>query len=228
MKERMVWVKTNNMPLFYLTIFFLFLPFTLAAQYERYLEFEHLYPGCTDDEESTIYGGTYPDKCPDELNLPIFPGGGDIELTRFVHHNIEYPDVVDSTTAATDSTPAITHRPKGIVYVEVVVDRCGRATRQEVVQSVNEIYDQEALRIMKNMPVFKPGAIDGVRVKVALVIPVYFTRDELKKEKEYFNYDYYENENSNDGNYNYDDYQYDDYNYNNNNDGMNYDDYNSY
>jgi TonB family protein len=211
--------------IFLFAFFFLSVPYTLTAQYERYLEFEHLYPECVDEEESTIYGGTYPNKWPDGLNLPVFPGGGDVELTRFVHHNIEYPDVVDSITPATDSSPAVTYRPKGIVYVEIVVDRCGRATRQKVVQSVAEAYDEEAMRIMRNMPVFKPGSIDGVRVKVALVIPVYFTRDELKKEKVYDYYDYYEGEDGNFDHYNYDG---DDYNYDNYDDGVKYDDYNSY
>lgn len=168
----------------------------VSAQFEYLSQYEALYPGCIDNQESPIYGGTYPQKWPKDLNLPEFPGGGDVQLTRFVFSNVEYPDVVDSITPGpTPDSDSIIYRPKGIVYVQVVVDRCGRPTRQEVVQSVNEAYDMEALRIMQNLPVFKPGAINGERVKVALLIPVYFTKNTLKKkvEEEYYNVDDYEN-----------------------------------
>ena len=166
--------------------FFLFASGTLFAQYDYLLEFEELYPGCVDDEESVIFGARYPNKWPSELNPPVFPGGGDIQLTRWVHSNIEYPDVVDYVTRK---------RIKGVVYIEVVIDRCGRPTRQRVVNSVDELYDLEALRIMENLPVFKPGSINGERVKVALMIPVHFTRNTLPKRKDVeveYNYDDYD------------------------------------
>ena len=157
-----------------------------AQSFESLREFEELYPDCVDGEESVIFGGRYPNPWPRDLNLPVFPGGGDIQLIRFVHSNIEYPDVVDFRTR---------ERIKGIVYVEVVIDRCGRATRQRVVNSVDELYDMEALRIMENLPVFKPGALYGERVKVALTIPVHFTRNTLPKKRRsdyYYDYDYYD------------------------------------
>ena len=64
----------------------LLMPFLVSAQ-EDYTKYEALYPGCVDDAGSTIY---YPNKWPADLELPVFPGG-DIELTRFVNQNIEYP-----------------------------------------------------------------------------------------------------------------------------------------
>ena len=171
---------------FFLSLFFLFFVLgTLFAQYEYLAEFENLYPGCEDNEESIIFGGSYPNKWPKGLNLPVFPGGGDIQLTRYVNSNIDYPDVVDFATR---------ERAKGVVRVEVVIDRCGRATRQRLIESVDHLYDMEALRIMENLPVFKPGALDGERVKVALTIPVYFTRNTLPKKKhvEEYNYEDYD------------------------------------
>ncbi len=175
--------------LFLFLFFLLFTSEILLAQYEYLLEFEELYPGCIDNEESTIYGGSYPNEWPKELNLPVFPGGGEVQLTRFVHSNIDYPDVMISDSDTTEI------RLKGIVYVEVVIDRCGRATRQKIVNPVDELYDQEALRIMTNLPVFKPGSLDGERVKVALVVPVYFTRSTLPKKKQpeqEYNYEDYD------------------------------------
>lgn len=161
----------------------LLMPFLVSAQ-EDYTKYETLYPGCVDDVGSVIY---YPNKWPADLELPEFPGG-DIELTRFVNQNIEYPDVVDSVTV--DSLGNETqHRPKGVVLVGFYVDRCGRARDLQIVQSVNEAYDNEALRILESLPVFKPGALYGERVKVGLIVPVHFLRNEMPKkpvEDEYY------------------------------------------
>lgn len=172
-------------------LIFLFSSLTLwAGQYD---EFENLYPGCADNQESTIYGGTY-GSWPKNLLLPEFPGGGDVELTRFVHDNLMYPEVIESYDSLTNQ-PVLA---KGVVAVQVVIDRCGRATRQEILQSVNDLYDEEALRIMNGLPVFKPADLDGVRVKCALIIPVRFNRSKaLPKEEEIIEFD---------ENYNFDDW----------------------
>jgi len=173
---------------FFVSLFFLlFTAGTSFAQYDYLLEFEHLYPDCVDDGAgATIYGGSYPNKWPKGLELPEFPGGGEVQFTRFIHSNTDYPDVVDEAG----------ERLKGVVYVEIVIDRCGRATKQKVVQSIHDDYDAEALRIMTNLPVFKPGAVNGMRVQVALVVPVFFTRNTLPKKKhvedQEYNYDDYD------------------------------------
>lgn len=191
--------------------------FSLNAQ--DHSEFENLYPNCVDNQESTIYGGTY-GNWPRELILPDFPGGGDVEFTRYVHSNIEYPHVVESfeyTNGGKDSSEVLA---KGTVAIQIVVDRCGRATRQEIVQSVNDEYDEEALRIMQGLPVFKPGELRGIRVKVAMIIPVHFNRTKMPPppESEYMEYDwdsddydsgYDDSSNSSSGG-KYDDLQWDD------------------
>ncbi len=147
--------------------------FALWAQDNLYGEFEDLYPDCIDNQESKIYGGTY-GRWPEGLNLPEFPHGGDVQLTRYVNDNMEYPHVVESTDSAGNEVLA-----KGVVAVQIVIDRCGRATRQEIIQSVNDEYDQEALRIMQGLPIFKPGDLYGERVKVALIVPVRFNRSKM-------------------------------------------------
>lgn len=147
-----------------------------AANLEKY---EKLYAGCVDNQESTIYGGTY-GAWPKNLILPEFPDGGDVEFTRFIYHNLTYPEVVESYDSVTKRPVLAT----GVVAVQIVIDRCGRATRQEIIQSVNEEYDQEALRIMNGLPVFRAGEIDGIRVKVAFIVPVKFSRTHLPPKTE--------------------------------------------
>jgi hypothetical protein len=159
----------------------LLIPTLSLAQYEgRLALYQDLYPGCVDNEETIIFGapdGLFTTKWPKKLVMPEFPGG-DVELARWVYNTIEYPDVRDPRADGPEN------RPKGIVQVEVVIDRCGRATKQQIIQSVTDLYDMEAIRITDNMPVFKPGSIDGERVKVSIIIPVYFTRNTLPKKKE--------------------------------------------
>ena len=142
-------------------------------------EFEKLYPGCVDNEESTIYGGTY-GAWPSRLILPEFPGGGDVEFTRYIYNNVDYPEVVEAYDSLTNE-PILA---KGVVAIQIVIDRCGRATRQEIIQSVNDEYDQAALGLMNNLPIFKPGEMDGMRVKTAFIVPVRFSKTRLPKKED--------------------------------------------
>ena len=201
-----------------LIIFQLFVATHLVAQ-DPYAQFEELYPGCIDNEESTIYGGTY-GKWPKELNLPEFPNGGDVQLIRFVHDNLEYPDVIESVEYSEDKKDSVVHLAKGTVAVQIVVDRCGKASRAEIIQSVNEAYDAEALRILSGLPTFKPGDLDGERVKVALIVPVHFSRSTMPPppESEYGDFwgdgdDWSDDSSSDDSSDSYDSYDSYDYNY---------------
>ena len=177
----------KNILLLLLTIFSL-VTLNVVAQ-DPYAEFEELYPGCVDNEDSPIYGGTY-GKWPTDLNLPEFPNGGDVQLIRFVHDNLEYPEVIESVEYSEDKKDSVVHLAKGTVAVQIVVDRCGRASRAEIIQSVNDAYDEEALRILSGLPVFKPGDLNGERVKVALIVPVHFSRSTMPPppESEYGDY----------------------------------------
>ena len=177
----------------HILVILLSLAFVVSSHAANLEQYESLYPGCVDNQESTIYGGTY-GAWPKNLILPEFPDGGDVQFTRFIHSNLTYPEVVESYDSLTKQ-PVLA---KGVVAVQIVIDRCGRATRQEIIQSVNDAYDEEALRIMNGLPVFKPGEMDGVRVKVAFIVPVKFSRSRpLPKTEEIIDFD---------ENYNFDDW----------------------
>ena len=204
----------NRFKLLILVLSFL-MECTVNLWADPYAEFEDLYPDCNDSYESTIYGGTY-GKWPKGLNPPEFPNGGDVSLTQYIHANLEYPHVVEGTDTVTGEEILA----KGTVAVQVVVDRCGRASRAEIIQSVNDEYDEEALRIVSGLPTFKPGDLDGERVKVALIIPVIFSRSSMPPppDSEYGDFwgdgdsssdDYYEDNSSSSGG-KYDNVQWDD------------------
>ena len=147
-------------------------------------EFVNLYPDCEDNEPSKIYE---PNEWPKGLRTPLFPNGGDIEFLRYIYDQLgkDYPDVVDSTVAATDDQPEKVYRAKGVVMVHITVDRCGKAVNPVVMESGNDAYDKAALKLMEKLPIFKPGALDGVRVKVGMLVPVKFSRSHLPTKYEW-------------------------------------------
>ena len=75
-------------------LFFSFvLQFTaLVAQDDSVLEYAHLFPNCIDNQESTIYGGTY-SEYPPEIEDAIFPGGGFVKMSQYIYSNTEMQPV---------------------------------------------------------------------------------------------------------------------------------------
>ena len=92
-----------------------------------------------------------------------FPGGMQ-SMNNFVQANLTYPD------------SAIQNGLSGTCYITFVVDVDGTMTNLRVVRGVKDcpICDQEALRVIRMMPNFKPGMKDGVPVKVTYNIPINF------------------------------------------------------
>ncbi|MEE1064300.1 MAG: energy transducer TonB [Paludibacteraceae bacterium] len=159
---------------------------------DRYGRFINLYPGCEDNEASEIYDAQ---KKKPGLILPIFPGGGEVEFSRYVFHHQQGIEVVDSVAAGKGPDGGdLQYLLRGTVLVRVTIDRCGKAVNPEIIKGVCEEYDTEALEIMSDLPIFKPGELDGIRVKVALTVPVYYTRKHPKPkrpEDEYYYDDTY-------------------------------------
>ena len=158
----------------------------ILAQTDRYL-YAPLYEGCVDDEPSPIYGGTY-NAYPKELIDAQFPGG-DVELSLFIHQNTERIEVYSGETDENGKALLVT----GEVLVQFVIDRCGKPGNFQIIQSLTEEQDAEALRIMEMLPIFKAATIDGYRVKSAYIAPVKFRwkhMPEPEPEPEYTD-DYY-------------------------------------
>ena len=159
---------------------------------DRYGRFVNLYPGCEDNEPSEIYDAQ---KKKPGLILPIFPGGGEVEFSRYVFHHQQGIEVVDSVAPGKGPDGGdLQYLLHGTVLVRVTIDRCGKAVNPEIIKGVCEEYDTEALEIMSDLPIFKPGELDGIRVKVALSVPVYYTRKHPKPkrpEDEYYYDDTY-------------------------------------
>lgn len=92
---------------------------------------------------------------------PEFPGGLQA-FYKFVGDNMKYP------------SQARRMGIEGRVYVQFVVDKDGNVTEVEAVKGIGAGCDEEAARVLKMSPKFKPGKQRGRPVKVRMVLPIIF------------------------------------------------------
>lgn len=93
--------------------------------------------------------------------MPSFPGG-DAALMSYISKNIKYPSI------------ATENGIQGRVICTFVINRDGKVTNAEVIRSVDPSLDKEALRVINNMPAWKPGKQRGKPVRVKYTLPIVF------------------------------------------------------
>lgn len=107
------------------------------------------------NESNKIFNGDDVDQ------QPSFPGGTNA-LNTFIVSNLKYP---------------VFAQEKGIqgrVVVKFIVEKDGSISNVEVDRSVNPGLDNEAMRVVKAMPKWIPGQINGKAVKVECSHPFVF------------------------------------------------------
>ena len=93
--------------------------------------------------------------------MPQFPGG-EAALMKYIQSHIQYPP-----TAAKNHV-------QGRVIVQFVVWKDGSVSEVNVVRSVDNDLDREAVRVCKTLPKFTPGRHNGKAVDVWYTVPVTF------------------------------------------------------
>ena len=63
---------------------------------------------------------------------------------------------------------------EGKVFVEFVINRDGKITEVKAIKGIGAGCDEEAMRVLKNAPAWKPGKQRGVPVRVKMVLPITF------------------------------------------------------
>ncbi|MFA5783064.1 MAG: energy transducer TonB, partial [Bacteroidales bacterium] len=94
--------------------------------------------------------------------MPAFDGGEEA-MYKWLGDNIKYPQVAKET--------GIT----GTVIVTFVVERDGSITNVVLLKGIGGGCDEEALRVVKNMPRWKVGKQNGIPVRVQFNLPIRFT-----------------------------------------------------
>jgi TonB family protein len=89
--------------------------------------------------------------------------GGDFARMKFLQNNIRYPK------EARDSGI------QGIVYLSFTVEKDGTISNITIRQSPNIYLSEEASRVVRLMPKWKPGSILGKPVRVQFTMPIKFT-----------------------------------------------------
>ncbi len=96
--------------------------------------------------------------------LPEFEGG-QTEMMRFLYKNIHYPSIARDNGI------------QGRVVLRFVVDELGKISDIVVLKDIGGGCAEEATRILKTMPRWKPGRQGGKFVKVRMTLPVLFRLD---------------------------------------------------
>ena len=97
----------------------------------------------------------------DPEQMPMFPGG-ETALLKYLQENVKYPP------------KAIKDSIQGRVVVQFIIDPSGNVGEVNVVRSVSEDLDAEAVRVVKTLPKFIPGRMCGKAVSSLYTLPVTF------------------------------------------------------
>ncbi len=96
--------------------------------------------------------------------LPEFPGGENA-LIKYLSDKLEYPE------------KAIQRNKQGKVLIGFVVDKNGKIKDIEVLESMGKECDEEAIRVIRSMPKWKAGSVNGQSVNVKFSVPINFILD---------------------------------------------------
>jgi periplasmic protein TonB len=113
----------------------------------------------TENPEQVIVPETKPFISVEEM--PEFPGGNSA-LLKFISENINYP------------SDAQINNIQGKVILKFVVNADGTVDQIEVIRGIDPSLDNEAIRVIKLLPRFRPGKQSGQPVPVWFSLPVLF------------------------------------------------------
>jgi protein TonB len=94
----------------------------------------------------------------------------------FPEENPEFQGNLEAFLAKSTRYPmdALSEGVEGQVFVCFIVDEKGKVTKPEVLKGIGFGCDEEALRVIRNLPDWKPGKMNGRPVKVRMRVPFRF------------------------------------------------------
>jgi protein TonB len=112
-------------------------------------------PVVADPDEGKVF--TYVEE------MPSFPNGGEAGMYEYISKNIKYPPLARENGIS------------GRVFVNFIVDKNGNVKDVKVLRGIGGGCDEEAIRVIKSMPDWKPGKQNGRAVQVSFNVPINFT-----------------------------------------------------
>ncbi len=95
-------------------------------------------------------------------DMPEFPGGMNAMMS-YLGDNITYPEAAKEEGV------------QGRVFVSFVIEKDGRVTNVKLLRGIGGACDEEALRVVSEMPRWKPGYSEGKAVRVAYNLPIKYS-----------------------------------------------------
>lgn len=92
--------------------------------------------------------------------------GGEVALMKFIADNLQYPEAAKAK------------KIQGFVVVKFVVTKTGEIGEVKIVRSKDLDLDKEAVRIVKSLPNFIPGKLNGEVVDMWYTLPITFKLQE--------------------------------------------------
>ncbi len=97
--------------------------------------------------------------------LPTFEGGDLNKFSNYVYSHLRYPEQAAESGI------------EGRVFVSFVVDSTGKVADIKILRGVDSLLNSEAIRVISNSPLWKPGEQRGKPVNVYFTLPVNFKLD---------------------------------------------------
>ena len=92
---------------------------------------------------------------------PVFPNGEE-NMYKYLGSNIKYPK------------DALENGIQGTVVVKFVVEKDGTISNVKAIRKIGGGCDEEAVRVVKRMPRWKPGKQRGKPVRTEFTLPIQF------------------------------------------------------
>ena len=102
--------------------------------------------------------------------MPEFPGG-EKAMMEFLSKNIVYPEKAKEAGI------------QGRVFVGFVIEKDGSVSNVKIMKGIGGECDEEALRVVKSMPNWKPGKKGGKDVRVSYTLPINFKLSDNQTKK---------------------------------------------
>ncbi len=94
-------------------------------------------------------------------HAPEFPGGMP-GIQEYLKISVRYPETARKANI------------EGRVEVKFFIDEHGAVTDVGIMKAVHPLLDEEAVRVVRAMPNWKPGTLHDKAVKVPLALPIVF------------------------------------------------------
>lgn len=108
---------------------------------------------------TTAYKEEPVEEMPSGVVMPQFLAGN---VQDYIARHVQYPE------------EALKNKVEGKVYVQFVIDTAGNVVEPKVIRGVSPELDAEALRVVSEMPAWKPGKLNGKLAGVSFILPVNF------------------------------------------------------